>query len=276
VALSTVVGRNLRAAREKLGMSQDQLARLVRGYGLNWTRSTLAKLERGERDALTVEQLVVLALASMETPARLVEGAEWVALTPGSRMRGVALARLLQGEPAWQLASDFDVPWLRDFTETTERRPPASVEGRGTFEIGGHVAEVWSVADWAAGDAETRAARRLGKEPMEVARAARLLWGRSLADERERRLIEQLGGERLPARSMTARRGHITRELIEELRDHLLDDLADALATEIVNEIKRRIDAGVYVIPADATDEERQALAETWKDEIVTEWKAKQ
>ena len=91
MALSTVVGRNVRAAREKLGISQDQLARLVRGYGLNWTRSTLAKLERGERDTLTLEQLVVLALASMETPARLVEGAEWAALAPDSRMRGSAL-----------------------------------------------------------------------------------------------------------------------------------------------------------------------------------------
>jgi hypothetical protein len=172
-------------------------------------------------------------------------------------------------------ASDFDVPWIREFTETLQRRPSPS-EGRpGTYAISGHVAEVWSFADWAAGDAETRAARRLGREPVEVARAARLLWGRSLADERERRLAEQLGGERVPARSMTARRGHITRELIEELRDYLSDDLADALTTEIVNEIKRRMDAGVYVVPGDATDEERQALAETWKDEIVTEWKAK-
>ena len=74
---------------------------------------------------------------------------------------------------------------------------------------------------------------------------------------------------------MTARRGHITRELIEELRGHLSDDLADVLMTEIVNEIKRRIDVGVYVVPVDATDEERQVLAETWTNEIVTEWKAK-
>jgi transcriptional regulator with XRE-family HTH domain len=196
--LAALVGQNVRAAREEQGMSQDRLAQLLRGYGLHWTRSALAKLEREERETLTLDQVVILALAMERTPASLVEGAEWAALGPDARMRGSALARLLRGEPAWKSDSDFDVPFVRQFDE-------------GPFD-----------ADWVAGDAETRAARRLGREPVEVARAARSLWRHSLTIERDRRLryVSHLD-EDVEARSVRAFRGHITRQLLDELRTEL-------------------------------------------------------
>jgi transcriptional regulator with XRE-family HTH domain len=197
-SLAALVGRNVRAAREEQGMSQDRLAQLLRGHGLHWTRSALAKLEREERDTLTLDQVVVLALALEKTPASLVEGAEWVTLGADARMRGAALERLLRGEPAGRPESDLDVPLVRQFDE-------------GSFD-----------ADWVAGDAETRAARRLGREPVEVASAARSLWGQSLPMERDRRLryLSRVD-EDAEERSVRAFRGHITRQLLDELRTEL-------------------------------------------------------
>jgi transcriptional regulator with XRE-family HTH domain len=210
-SLAELVGRNVRAAREEIGMSQDLVARLLRGYGLNWTRSALAKFERGERDTLTVEQLVALSLALMRTPDSLVEGAEWVTLGPDSRMRGSALVRLLRGErEAWGNDDDFDVPFWREAIKITQRVP-----GKVSSSF-----DVWRLAAWSAGDAEARAARRLGRKPVEVARAAYRLWGRSLVAERDHRL--QLD-EGVGARSLPALRGHVTRQLLDELRTELED-----------------------------------------------------
>jgi transcriptional regulator with XRE-family HTH domain len=207
--LAEVVGRSVRAAREEIGMSQDLVARLLRGYGLNWTRSALAKFERGERDTLTFEQLVILALALLRTPASLVEGAEWVTLGPDSRMRGSALAQLLRGDPgAWLNDDDFDVPLWREAVKITQRVP-----GKVSSSF-----DVWRLAAWAAGDTEARAARRLGRKPVEVARAAYRLWGRNLAEERDHRLHLD---EEVGARSLPALRGHITRQLMDELRTEL-------------------------------------------------------
>jgi len=63
-----------------------------------------------------------------------------------------------------------------------------------------------------------KAARRLGADRQDVAVAGQELWGHGLAAERDRRLGVAAGGPGDTARGRQARRGHITRALLDELR----------------------------------------------------------
>lgn len=65
-------------------------------------------------------------------------------------------------------------------------------------------------------EAAAKAARRLGCSPGHVDSMARRLWGRSLTEEREARM-----GSAPRSRADQARRGHVTRMLIEQLRNAL-------------------------------------------------------
>jgi hypothetical protein len=78
--------------------------------------------------------------------------------------------------------------------------------------------EAW---DSSKGGAERKAARALGTLAGPIGPASYLLWGRSLTQERDARLSD--GETRGSSRSMQARRGHVTRQLIIELRDFLED-----------------------------------------------------
>jgi len=62
-------------------------------------------------------------------------------------------------------------------------------------------------------EATVKAAQRLNAAPVDVDAAAQRLWGRGLVAERDARL-----GVATRSRTDQARRGHVTRALIEELR----------------------------------------------------------
>ena len=70
------------------------------------------------------------------------------------------------------------------------------------------------------GDADRKAARRLGVPLIEVAIFSKDLWGRPLSAERDARVVGRLG-EFPSKRSLQAHRGHVTRELSGELGAHL-------------------------------------------------------
>ncbi len=63
-------------------------------------------------------------------------------------------------------------------------------------------------------DAERKAAIRLGVTPKAVMLRGLRLWGRRLDAERDQRLGDT---SQVPARTVQARRGHLTRQLIAEL-----------------------------------------------------------
>jgi len=68
------------------------------------------------------------------------------------------------------------------------------------------------------GEAEWKAARRLGVPVASVNDASERLWGRSLTDRRDL-LVAELVGPDADARSLQAHRGHVTRMLLAELAD---------------------------------------------------------
>jgi len=80
------------------------------------------------------------------------------------------------------------------------------------------------------GEAEQRAARRLGMTPSEFAQAALDRWGHSLADERDACVVDNwfdgdeaalsYGEDERSNRALQAIRGHVTRELVKDLANH--------------------------------------------------------
>jgi transcriptional regulator with XRE-family HTH domain len=191
--LSAVIGRNVRTLREMSGRSQDLLSRELRSAGLNWTRSQLAKAERGER-GISIEELVILADALGVPVSALVASPGRVALTPQTSVSGRSLQLMLEGKKV--RPHDFETPLSRGDWSAYERGVP-----------------------WA--DANARAAQRLGATKQEIHAASVRLWGRVLLDEREARVEELTAGLNLDARSLQAARGHTTRTLMQELAEEL-------------------------------------------------------
>ena len=195
--LREVLAAGVKAARMGLGLRQEDAATLLRQLGLaSWIRGTVAQAEVGAR-RLTPEELVILALAYETTPAALVVGEDdaLVELTPDTWITVADLRGLWSGRPA------------RIQAPTGPKGAAAAARER--LKAGGQTRR------GEASDADRHAARRLGLSLEEATAAATKLWGRTLAEERDRRLAERTG--ELSPRQLQALRGHVTRELLAEL-----------------------------------------------------------
>ncbi len=213
ITLAAVIGERVRALRESLGDSQDDLARGVRDLGLNWQRSTVAALEAGTR-GLSVEELVVLCRLLRAAPHELVGTDEEVSLGPHSTARGDAVRRLLTGESDFA-ADDFDSRFDRDVRRGL----------KAGDELDQAMQHLWPrsrldqrVAAYRAstGEAEQKLARRLNVDRWLLSIAAYRLWGRSLSEERDARVSAEAPPD-ATIRQLQALRGHVTRSLAEEL-----------------------------------------------------------
>ncbi|MET7395957.1 helix-turn-helix transcriptional regulator [Dactylosporangium sp. NPDC005572] len=185
-----------KAARERLGLRQEDVAKRLRELGLtSWLRGTVAQVEVGAR-RLTLQEFFLLALVYETTPAALVGGEdeELVALTTTTAMRAGDLRSLLSGQVV-----------------ATDRLRPETGIGTTRATLSHAVGQPTSPE---VGEAERYVARRLRKSVEEINAAAVERWGRSLSEERDRRLDVHTG---VSARRLQALRGHVTRELLTEL-----------------------------------------------------------
>jgi transcriptional regulator with XRE-family HTH domain len=204
-SLAAVAGRNLRKHRQERGLRQDDVAHSVRKIGLDWSRAVVAAIETGGR-ALDLGELVLLSVAL-----------------------GIGLSDLLQGDGDVLVGGRVEVslPLLRALLDDPDESKYSAIsldlEKRSTVPSGDALR-----FERAVGEAERRAARRLQMSPLEVSRCAFQLWGRSLTEERDRRVVESgpvLGksvSELL--RSERALRGHVTRELDNALKAKITAD----------------------------------------------------
>lgn len=177
-----VVGKGLAKLRAARGLRQEDVAMSARDLGLGWDRATVAAIETGRRDITLTE--------------------------------GFLLPHVLQEVIGHQVAV-----W-----ELVDEDAKVAI-GPETWMIGKHVRyalgadnpkEEWLAIQpviWPT-DAERKAAIRLGMTPEAVMRRGRGRWGQSLDDERDQRLGDT---SQVPARTVQARRGHLTRQLIAEL-----------------------------------------------------------
>lgn len=224
--LPAAVGAAVHNLRVGLGLTQDELARRLKDAGGDWDQAAVARLEAGRRE-IRLEQVLLLS-ASLNVPAYdLVGGGddEWVRLSPRARWRTMAVRAALSGQDPGNLpAGVFDDPGTRGFVATLD----------GRSELHAIVNRVWPAATRpqahaviaAVGDAERKAARRLGVHPVALSAAAYRTWGRSFVAERDAGAAELEDAAGTDRRSLQAVRGHVTRQLLAELAP-ILEQEAD-------------------------------------------------
>lgn len=230
-SLAQVVGTNLKRARERGGLSQEDVARAARDFGFSWSRSVIAAIEGGRRELEAGELLLlpaVLDLAMLEdgpTLAELIRSPDdnptMIEVIPGAAFDDDVLGRLLSGEHIVPGLQNFEavIPLTRasmakagdDFKRLKEYRrwwPQAQI---GVLQLAERAA---------AGDAEQKAARRLGVPAVAVSVLAFRSWGRSLTAERDARVSSNTQGD-ASRRQLQALRGHASRLLLDELRQRV-------------------------------------------------------
>lgn len=213
-SFEVALGRRLREARTARGLTSAEVAERSRELGLRWDRSAVGKIETGDRPVSVIE-LYILAMITRQPVVELVpHEACW--LTESVTAHEGALPANMAG-----LAGGLDPVGLR--SALTEAK--AGVERADARVLATERRVAMSRTE-----AVTKVARRLEADPWMVATAADRLWGHTLEIERDQRtgVVE---GEAMRARQ--ARRGHVTRTLVEELRPAVEELARDYPADEL-------------------------------------------
>ena len=208
----TALGHRLRQVREESDRTAEQVTSHARLCGLNWERSTLTRIELGQRQ-VTAAELMLLPLVFGRPVAELLP-TEPVALTEAAAVSPEGLRRVLTGPTRlrqWRLPRLWDavasgLDRMKPVLAAHQRRYPSA----SAFEI-----LLAAEAGWT-DETTGKAATRLGVSRETVAVAAQQRWGRGLVAERDARLED--AGAAPTARARQAQRGHITRTLLDELR----------------------------------------------------------
>lgn len=224
--LSELIGRRFLHFRTAAGLTQDHVSTAARRAGLGWGRSTIAQLEAGTKQVSAEELLLMpfvwliafdqeMTLPGLLGPWDGDRRGERVDLTPDAALTPAAAVRVLTGSVAADVLTSgaVEIPATR-----SGRVGPAleRLEGYRRLWPAMPRTRLVSVEEAAAGEAEQKAARRLGVAAADVSVLAHRLWGRGLTAERDRR-VEGARGESASPRSVQAARGHITRQLLAEL-----------------------------------------------------------
>lgn len=245
IPLRRAVGLGAQNLREVTGRTQEEVARVARNFGLAWDRTKVAALERGDK-SVSAEELVTLLLVFREITGRAVRlpellggGDIQIALPSRLDLSGNDLADLLAGKvtrrvaqatteitsiaalaPNYSPATEPNAT-LERHLELAQMAPGAfmSAEQASAYEravnlgLGDVLMEEIRRNEPFAGEAEEKAARKLGEPKAVIVAAAVKLWGWTLTQERNMRTLRQRPDEA----SQRAVRGHVTRELLSEL-----------------------------------------------------------
>ncbi len=225
--LRAVIGEGVRRVREAADLRQDDVSRAARMHGLAWGQSRIAALERGEK-AISAEELVLLRLALTYacdrevTLSDLIDPQSRVALSDAVTATGRALVGVLADEDTGAMLvrdlavvpvalQSIDVPAMTarmDAIRDRAQRLGLATRARDYQPIFARERQI--------GLTEERTGKRIGEDPFIVAAIANALWGRSLADERDRLVDERADAGADPDR-LRALRGRVTRQLVEQV-----------------------------------------------------------
>jgi transcriptional regulator with XRE-family HTH domain len=221
-------------ARKQQRLTQEDLARLLRYHGLaGWRTGSVGQLEAGLRRPRLEEAILICAalgvsildlLPAVDEAVELGDGAEW----PHEVLLGVVTGTLeaLPGGPV----DGMVVPGEVKLMEAIERSQPEHerittliqpVRSRHDRKLTrGDVRQAFLVPT----DPERHAAKRLGVDPALVKLEARRLWRRDFGAERDARLGTEEERDAMEARTLQARRGLVTRDMLAELRAAIDED----------------------------------------------------
>lgn len=206
LTVDQAVGRGVRALRLARGWTQTQVAQGMTIAELKgWRRTTVTSLEAGQRrigldEALALAHMFGVPVVDLLPLPTKPEGnrASWALRGPDDAAMPPDVAR-------WHLTGGHEgVP---DYTSRTEE----GIFADHSPSFGDFLME--------RDDANASAARALGITVGDLLRLSRARWtGLTLPRERDRRLDALADSDHLSTRSRQARRGHVTRVLLDELR----------------------------------------------------------
>jgi transcriptional regulator with XRE-family HTH domain len=213
VSFGASAGRQLARLSEERGLSQRDVARLLQGNGLEWSRDQVQYFESGQREGLEVREWVALS-AAFGVPLAYWLGGPGGPGPGGAEGRWVALDGQMQVELGWlRSLVRTRIGSLRGFYGEpvgTLSDPPTETS---EFEL---------AMNRPLDKEEREMAHRLGITPEAVRALGLRLWRKPLVWRREE-LLGRDAGTRPPGRR-TALRGHITRALTAEMREALKED----------------------------------------------------
>lgn len=183
--LDAVLAIQMRAALDERRLSREDFAGRMRALGFRWTGNRVTQVVTARRPMSLLEIAGVCSVLQVSVEELLLFAGGAVDL-PGGQADVADVAGALGGGQAWA-------------------RKQATL-GQMSAAFGDHL------------DATVKAAKRLGVTTADVDAAARALWGQTLAGERDKR-VQPVEGE--TPRALQARRGHVTRALLDELRRYL-------------------------------------------------------
>jgi len=187
-------------------MSEDDLARLMRGLGFGWSRDQVARIKRGQRKLNLPELIALASTFGVRSLADLVAtaGDDSSELAAGATVSRAALRGFLSGHaPAPVLVAPQGTAPAVHQARVSARRGRLSVVDEDARSL-----------------AVQHAARQLGVSAPEIAALARKRYGRDLVSERDARVQARLtaGEEQDEALDPGAVRGRAMREILAELR----------------------------------------------------------
>jgi 8-oxo-dGTP pyrophosphatase MutT (NUDIX family)/transcriptional regulator with XRE-family HTH domain len=245
VRVHDLIAKGVAEARRRNGWTQERTAAAFRYHGLTaWRTSTVGSLEAGLRRP-RLDELLLMARALQVTLDALIPGeGEEVELGNGAVVSARWIREMLAGgfhDKFDEIELDDmpfesfpgDEPWAESLSRAEDEhrrlrdltRPVAKWDSQHQDRL--RPRDLWAL-ERTPTDAERHAGRRLGVEPTVVKLSARALWGRDFEEERDARVGDT---DQLEPRSLQARRGLVTREMLAEMRQ-MLDEAYDTRADE--------------------------------------------
>jgi 8-oxo-dGTP diphosphatase len=228
-----LIGKGVAAARKRRRWTQEDAARAFRYHGLTaWRTSTVGSLEAGMRRPRLDEVVLMCAALGVGLDELLPDSDKLIELGDGARMTSAAVRSVLAGSAGEDTEASF--PGADSVIDAIARARPES------RRVEALLAPITRYAGWRLPDAdlqaafltpsdtERHAARRLEVHPAQVKLAARALWRRDFADERDSRVGD---AEQIEPRSRQARRGLVTRTMLGELDEYIAASEAAYLPT---------------------------------------------
>lgn len=124
LSIGAAVGENVRTFRAARGITQSEFARMLTTLGERWTKGRVHALENGDRESVTLSELIQLSVVLRKPLHELIAGDGEVQLTERAIVpRGWLARALVRGEvPDWTL----DDPTITDpaAAEIAERLTP--------------------------------------------------------------------------------------------------------------------------------------------------------
>jgi len=111
-----VIGLRLAELRKsRNGMTQERLAEAMRTLGIDWERVTVAKLEKGLRPFVKVDELLALCLILGISPVDLlvpkdVDAYQWYRVAPKATAYAENVREWVRGEDVLFYRTDADAP----------------------------------------------------------------------------------------------------------------------------------------------------------------------